>query len=119
MPALTVLGVNPDTPREVLVNLRNDLIATLETEMGIKSGMTRVFFPVDMLDQPEEGQDDLIWVFLYTGMFTSSPTIDVAHVKRTTAAIAAKVKEAFGGKYGVEVFLRACDSDTKTLLHAD
>lgn len=116
MPALSVLGVPVDTPKETLRALRAELIGVVEEAMGIETGMTRVFFPTDMLGDPDEGQDTLIWVFLYTGMFRGQP---VEKAKATTKAIAETVFAAFGGLIGVEVFVRECDPDTKTIIESD
>jgi len=116
MPKILIEGVPESTSRNSLRELRRELISTLEESMGIETGITRVFFPADLAGDPDQGQDDQIWVFLYTGMLRNKPA---AESKGVTAAIAEVVKAAFRGMYGVEMFIIDLDFETRALLHAD
>lgn len=113
MPAVSVMGMPANTGKRKLRKLRADLIRAFELGMGIKTGMTRVFFPMDMLGDPDEGQDTLIWVFLYTGMFEGKPDSDAKYL---TNLIADLMFKALGKNFGVEVFVVSLDQSTKTII---
>ena len=116
MPQVTIQGVPKNTSKKKLRRLRNQLIRVVESEMGISSKMTRVFFPKDELDDPDEGQDRLIWAFLHTGMFKGKPD---SLAKKVTDAIAKTIFYAFDRTIDIEVFVQEGNAETKSLIRAD
>lgn len=104
MPFPKVYGVPTSASSEVLHRLRADIITAVADAMSISPDTVRPFFPIDLIGDPDEGQDTIILVELGTGMFSGVPNAVVAR-KRVTSAVAQVVWNAYSGRYGVEVFV--------------
>lgn len=116
MPFPTISGVPENTPKEVLRNLRAGIIHIVATSMGTARKTVRPFFPKDLAGDPDEDQDDTIYVRLDTGMFHNKPDTLEAR-EEVTSALARLVFDAFGGQYAVEAFIGDLDSESKTHIH--
>ena len=120
MPFPIVWGIPKDTQDEVLYQLRRDIVNTLHEVMQVPPDWVHVFFPKDMLHDPNpDGTEggNTIYINLDTGMFHGKPIVDVL-AQRVTLALAHVVWNAFGGLCEVECMVGDCNPAWTSLIKA-
>ena len=70
---------------------------------------------MDLVGDPDPGQDTTIFIELKTGMFGGDKR-DLVTMRKVTYELARVVWRYFNGQYEVEVFIGDLDGETKTLI---
>ena len=112
MPFPIVYGLPDATSDDLLRQIRADIISKLAEAMGISPSVIRPFFPVEMIGDPDEGQDNTIYCRVDSSMLASA---SLGIRQKATSVVAEVIWRAFGGKIEVEVFIGDLNGTGKTL----
>ena len=121
MPFVTVSGLPDNLSPDFLMDMRRQIIQAVVREMEVEISWVRVFFPVDMLSQPQKPEDgcQTVYVTLETAMFHNKEDVELKKIALATVnAIAHVIWEYLQGKCEVEAFVLNLSPDLKKVLPA-
>jgi hypothetical protein len=119
MPFFKISGLPSKLHKSFLLNLRKTIVSIVADKMQIPIEWVRVFFPTDLLDDPQFPEEgcQTIYITLETAMLHNSQDIEITKIGlNTVTAIARTVWGQLDGKYEVEVFVQHLDPSLKVKL---